>query len=346
MSIRIRHAVPLCLGVLFLCALNSGARELGFPNITHPGAGRRWLLFALCLCLPALAAAANTYSSAGARSTDRRAVQSTEIWHASGSVWGQQFITVNFSGATGSGTCMAAEFSNVAVDSPVDAVATVNNGAASTSPFGAAVTTTSDSDLVIGAISGGVTDVDGDSSFASLQSVSGNAAAWLNASSADVYQPHWDGDNVSFAASTVAYRSAGSTPQLVQSAAVEMGSGSDTQCTITMNPTGPGNLIVVITSIASTSTVVATVTDAPSTVTNGSIDLSWDPSDSPDVVAYNVYRSIASGEQYIRVGQVTGTAFTDNNVNQGMTYFYVVTAVDRSGEESLYSDEVSGTVSP
>jgi len=344
MSVQVRSVVFPCLGVLFLSALDSSAGKFGLSSELQPGSGRLWLLIAMLLCWPTLAAAANSYVSAGAISTDVGSVQSTEIWHASGSVWGQRIITVNFSGATGAGsTCMAAEFSNVAVNSPVDAVATVNDGDPSTSAFGGAVTTTNDTDLVVGAITGAVADIDSDSSFSSLRVFGGNAAAWFTTSSAGVYQPYWDSYEVSFAASTVAYKSAGGTPQLVQSAAVAMGSDSDAQCTIIMNPTGSGNLIVVMTNIASTSTVVTSITDAPPTMT-GSIDLSWNPSDSTHVVAYNVYRSLVSGEHYVQIGHVTGTAFTDNNVTGGITYFYVVTAVANSGEESGYSGEVSSVV--
>jgi fibronectin type 3 domain-containing protein len=41
---------------------------------------------------------------------------------------------------------------------------------------------------------------------------------------------------------------------------------------------------------------------------------------------------------------VSGTTFTDNTVQAGVTYFYVVTAVDATGTESVNSNEVSVTI--
>jgi hypothetical protein len=41
---------------------------------------------------------------------------------------------------------------------------------------------------------------------------------------------------------------------------------------------------------------------------------------------------------------LAGITFTDTTVQAGLTYFYVVTAVDASGNESAYSNEASATV--
>ncbi|MBZ5547413.1 MAG: hypothetical protein LAO22_05535 [Acidobacteriia bacterium] len=38
------------------------------------------------------------------------------------------------------------------------------------------------------------------------------------------------------------------------------------------------------------------------------------------------------------------TAFTDNSVTAGQTYYYVVTAVDASSNESGYSNETSAVI--
>lgn len=40
---------------------------------------------------------------------------------------------------------------------------------------------------------------------------------------------------------------------------------------------------------------------------------------------------------------VTDTSYIDNAVNNGMTYYYIVTAVDASGNESTNSNETSAT---
>jgi fibronectin type 3 domain-containing protein len=41
---------------------------------------------------------------------------------------------------------------------------------------------------------------------------------------------------------------------------------------------------------------------------------------------------------------VSATSFTDTSVQAGVTYFFVVTSVNSSNEESAYSAEVSALV--
>jgi len=38
------------------------------------------------------------------------------------------------------------------------------------------------------------------------------------------------------------------------------------------------------------------------------------------------------------------TAYTDNTVQSGQTYYYWVTALDASGNESAYSSDVAATI--
>jgi len=75
-----------------------------------------------------------------------------------------------------------------------------------------------------------------------------------------------------------------------------------------------------------------------------SVDITWTISSSPGVVSYSVYRSTVSGGPYAKVGSATGTVFTDATVKSGVTYFYVVTAVDSSGNESVVSGEVTAAI--
>jgi fibronectin type 3 domain-containing protein len=69
--------------------------------------------------------------------------------------------------------------------------------------------------------------------------------------------------------------------------------------------------------------------------------LSWNASTS--ATGYNVYRSATSGTGYARVnsGLDGALSYSDINVQNGQTYYYVTTAVDASGQESTYSSEVS-----
>jgi hypothetical protein len=68
-----------------------------------------------------------------------------------------------------------------------------------------------------------------------------------------------------------------------------------------------------------------------------SVDLSWLSSTSP-VSGYNVYRGTAKGKYSKVNGKLNpSTTFTDTTVASGSTYYYAVTAVNSSGEESSYS---------
>ncbi|WP_211489793.1 malectin domain-containing carbohydrate-binding protein [Georgenia thermotolerans] len=76
------------------------------------------------------------------------------------------------------------------------------------------------------------------------------------------------------------------------------------------------------------------------------IDLSWTAS-TTDVVGYRVYRgtvpgTVAEGTPLSGTTAVSGTSFTDSTAEVGVTYYYVVTAVDASGNESAPSDEAIG----
>jgi hypothetical protein len=78
-----------------------------------------------------------------------------------------------------------------------------------------------------------------------------------------------------------------------------------------------------------------------------SVALTWNPSTSA-VAGYNVYRTTVSGVQYARLNSslVGGLAYTDATVVSGssITYYYVTTAVDSSGSESIPSNEVPAKV--
>jgi fibronectin type 3 domain-containing protein len=76
-----------------------------------------------------------------------------------------------------------------------------------------------------------------------------------------------------------------------------------------------------------------------------SVVLTWAASTS-SVAGYNVYRGTVSGGPYTKINSslITGLTYTDSTVVSGTTYYYVATAVDSSGDESVNSNGVSGTV--
>jgi hypothetical protein len=76
------------------------------------------------------------------------------------------------------------------------------------------------------------------------------------------------------------------------------------------------------------------------------VNLSWNASNSHDVIGYNVYRSLTSGGPYGQINTTLdpNTAFTDTSVSNGNTYYYVTTAVNSSDEESVYSNQAQATI--
>jgi hypothetical protein len=76
-----------------------------------------------------------------------------------------------------------------------------------------------------------------------------------------------------------------------------------------------------------------------------SVNLTWGASSST-VAGYNVYRSSVSGSSYSRINGtlIARASFSDTNVTSGQTYYYVATAVDASGNESVHSNEVPATI--
>ncbi|MBK9170140.1 MAG: fibronectin type III domain-containing protein [Bryobacterales bacterium] len=82
-------------------------------------------------------------------------------------------------------------------------------------------------------------------------------------------------------------------------------------------------------------------------VTDGrSVLLSWTASTSPGISGYRVHRSNTSGGPYtmLNTSLVTGVTYTDTTVQSGQTYYYVVTAVDTSNNQSGYSNQASAAI--
>ncbi len=89
----------------------------------------------------------------------------------------------------------------------------------------------------------------------------------------------------------------------------------------------------------------AAPTNLVATAGNELVDLDWDDSSEGDLGGYNVYRSQTTGNPYTRVNGslLSSSTYTDTGLTSGVTYYYVVKAVDQSSNESGYSDEASAT---
>ena len=76
------------------------------------------------------------------------------------------------------------------------------------------------------------------------------------------------------------------------------------------------------------------------------LDLSWSISAATDIAGYNVYRSEEASGPGTRVNSelLLTPAFRDMNAVPGRIYSYTVTAIDRSGNESLASPPAAGSI--
>lgn len=78
---------------------------------------------------------------------------------------------------------------------------------------------------------------------------------------------------------------------------------------------------------------------------DGRVLLNWDDSTEADFASYNIYRSTTPGDFSsgpLESG-LTSSVYIDNSVTNGETYFYVVTVVNSSSNESNQSTEVSAS---
>jgi cellulose 1,4-beta-cellobiosidase len=76
------------------------------------------------------------------------------------------------------------------------------------------------------------------------------------------------------------------------------------------------------------------------TAGSGQVQLTWNP--SAGATSFNVKRATTSGGPYTTVGTSTTTTFTNTGLTNGTTLFFVVSAVNGSGE-SANSTQVSAT---
>ena len=73
----------------------------------------------------------------------------------------------------------------------------------------------------------------------------------------------------------------------------------------------------------------------------GRIFLTWNENKERDLSGYHVYRSEKSGRDHARLNDklLNRSTYSDETVKPGITYYYVITAVDKYGNESQQSKE-------
>ena len=126
-----------------------------------------------------------------------------------------------------------------------------------------------------------------------------------------------------------------------------LAAGQSVPFTVTFSPQSSGSASGSLSFVSNATNSPATESLSGSGVApiQHSVDLSWGASSSSNLQGYNVYRAGVSGGPYAAVVSAnSGTTFVDASVQSGQTYFYVVTAVDTSGTESAYSNQVQAVI--
>lgn len=123
--------------------------------------------------------------------------------------------------------------------------------------------------------------------------------------------------------------------------------GQSASLTVTFTPqaSGVASGMITFASNAGNASTPETLTGTGTPAPQHSVSLSWTASTSA-VVGYNVYRGTQAGGPYGALNSApnAGTTFTDAAVQAGGTYYYVVTAVDASGNQSAYSNQAQAVI--
>jgi len=128
--------------------------------------------------------------------------------------------------------------------------------------------------------------------------------------------------------------------------AINMSLGT-TPCTANLIGAGVCNVVVVQRVI---NAAISGTPSSPSACKVGqprSVDLAWAASTSTGVVGYKVYRGTQSGGPYTLLNSaavVPATGYSDGGVVSGQTYYYVVTAVDGSNNQSVNSNQATAAI--
>jgi len=126
-----------------------------------------------------------------------------------------------------------------------------------------------------------------------------------------------------------------------------LSSGQTATLSATFDPSATGSATgsITLTSNASNSPTVIALSGTGVAQASHFVSLTWAANTSV-VAGYNVYSSTVSGGPYARLtsAPVPATNYTDSSVQQGLTYYFVVTAVNSQNQESAYSGQVYAAI--
>ncbi len=126
--------------------------------------------------------------------------------------------------------------------------------------------------------------------------------------------------------------------------------GTSKSFSVTFSPSNAGDAAGTVyvasstTGQALTINLAGTAVNPPAPVTH-SVTLSWNACTST-VAGYYIYRGTQNGGPYTKLNASveTGTVYTDETVQNGKVYYYVLTALDQKAVESNYSSQVVANV--
>jgi hypothetical protein len=131
---------------------------------------------------------------------------------------------------------------------------------------------------------------------------------------------------------------------------VTIPAGQHVQFTVTFTPQGNdvASGSVSFASDASNSPAIESLTGTGTPPPHHTVNLSWTASSSQNIIGYNIYRGVKSGGPYSKINSVlnASTVYSDTTVSDGLTYYYVTTAVNSSNEESVYSNQTQAVIPP
>ena len=156
-----------------------------------------------------------------------------------------------------------------------------------------------------------------------------------------------DGDTISYSWNATA----GGLSSTVGKTVTWTAPSSAQTCVITVTisdgrSTASGSITIYVSSSSDT-----TAPNVPTGLTakagNAAVMLTWEANSESDLRGYNIYRSNTSGSDFSKIttSPTDQNRYTDTGLTNGTTYYYKITAVDTSSNESNYSNEVQGTPS-
>jgi hypothetical protein len=131
------------------------------------------------------------------------------------------------------------------------------------------------------------------------------------------------------------------------SSGLMLAAGNSAPLNVTFGPSASGTLngSVTVSSNATNPTLTISLSGTAFQPQSHSVTLNLTPNSS-NIAGYNVYRSSMSSGPYTKLNSPvdTSTTYVDSTVVASQTYYYVATAVDPSGNETAYSNQVSATI--